>query len=73
MRAQTAARYLDGLDPMLELGVTPQFRRGEPYYDKAEIDRALDGSAESAPPGGDDPDLALHNWIESHGASARRP
>lgn len=69
MRAPTAKRYLDGLDPLLELGATPQFRRGEAYYDRVELDRLLDGARESAPSAGDDPDGALQAWRESHGAS----
>jgi hypothetical protein len=73
MRTPTARRYLDGLDPLLEFGATPQFHKGEPYFDRAELDRLVDGARESSPPMGDDPDSALANWIESHGAAERRP
>lgn len=68
MRLRTARRYLDGLDP-LELGVTPEFRRGQPYYDKAAIDAKLDGDRGIAAPFTDDPDTALQAWIESRGAA----
>ena len=73
MRTPTARRYLDGLDPLLELGATPQFHRGEPYFDRAELDRLVDGNRESTPPMGDDPDAALLDWIARDGAAARRP
>ena len=73
MRARTARRYLDGLDPLLELGATPAFHRGEPFFDRAELDRLIDAGRESSPPMGDDPDSALSAWIASDGAAARRP
>lgn len=69
MRARTARRYLDGLDPLQDLGVAPEFRRGEPYYDRAAIDRALDAEKGLAPPMGDDPESALQAWIARHGAA----
>ena len=73
MSKRMATRYLGGLDPMLEFGATPRFHRGEPYYDRAELDRLVDGERESALPMGDDPDSALSAWIASDGAAARRP
>ena len=68
-----AARYLGGLDPLLEFGATPRFHRGEPYFDRVELDRLVDAGRESTPPMGDDPDSALTVWLESDGAFARRP
>ena len=69
MSKRTARKYLDGLDPMLELGVAPQFYRGEEFYDRAVIDRAVDASQGIAPPSGDDPDSALAAWQQSHGSA----
>lgn len=73
MRAPTARKYLDGLDPLLELGVAPQFHKGEPFFDRLEIDRKLDADGGIAPPSGDDPESALQSWIARDGAAARRP
>jgi hypothetical protein len=67
--AASAKRYMGGLDPMIEFGATPQFRRGEVFYDRVELDQLLDAGRESAPPVGDDPDSALQAWIEGHGAA----
>lgn len=71
--APAARRYVGGLDPLLDLGATPQFHRGEPYFDRRELDRLVDGGRESTPPDGDDPDAALSDWISRHGAAQRRP
>lgn len=73
MTADTARKYLDGLDPMLDYGVSPDFRRGVPYYDRAAIDRILDGNQDSAPPAGDDPESAFEAWRTRRGAAAGRP
>lgn len=73
MSARTARKYLDGLDPLLELGVEPQFHRGHPYFDRAAIDRAVDSNRGIAPPSGDDPDAALEAWLRRDGAVAGRP
>jgi hypothetical protein len=67
-----ARRYMGGLDPLLEFGATPRFHRGQPYFDKAELDRILDAGRESAPPMGDDPDAALSAWLTSDGPAERR-
>lgn len=64
MRVRTARKYLDGLDPMQDLGVGPEFHRGEPYYDKAAIDRAVDGNRATSAAREDDPDAALRAWEE---------
>lgn len=69
MRERTAKRYLDGLDPLLELGVQPEFFRGERFYDRATIDRALDRNHASAAIREDDPDAALAAWEANRGAS----
>jgi hypothetical protein len=68
MRAPTARKYLDGLDP-LELGVTPEFRRGEPYYDRVMIDAKIDADRGIDAPSDNDPDGALQVWLKSHGAA----
>lgn len=73
MKADTARKYLDGLDPMLDYGVAPDFRRGEPYYDRDAIDRVLDGGQDSRPPAADDADSALEGWRARRGAAAGRP
>ena len=69
MRERTARRYLDGLDPFKDLGVTPEYRRGEPFFDRVAIDRAVDGKGGLTPVRDDDPDRALAAWREGHGPS----
>jgi hypothetical protein len=73
MSDRQARRYVGGLDPMLDLGVTPSFFRGERYYDRALIDRVLDANRDSAPAHGDDPESALQAWRDRRGAAAGRP
>lgn len=75
MRERTAKRYLDGLDPFQDYGVAPEFQRGEPYYDRVAVDRALDARLGlTPPPESDDPESALSTWVQGrHGAAARRP
>lgn len=69
MRERTARRYLDGLDPAADLGVSREWRKGEWYYDRLAIDRALDGKGGLAAAQADDPDLALQAWQQGRGAA----
>lgn len=70
MNERTARRYVGGLDPLRDFGVTPQFHRDQPYFDKLSIDRAIDAKAGlTPPPGGDDPETALQAWRESRGSA----
>lgn len=74
MKPATARKYLDGLDPLHDYGVAPQFFRGEAYYDRAELDRVLDAHVGIvAASAGDDPDALLAAWSSRRGAPARRP
>lgn len=67
-----ARLYLSGLHPS-EIDVAPVFVRGKAMYDKALIDRKVDGMSGIAPSSDrDDPDTALQSWITSHGAAAGR-
>ncbi len=68
MTARRARRYLDGLDPLVDFGVAPEFHRGEAYYDRVQLDRAIEGNRATNPVREDDPDAALAAWEQSRGA-----